>query len=208
MTLRIYGMPASRALRTLWTAGELGLDYDLVPIDYRDESDGPAGKRRPDFRAVSPLGRIPAIDDDGFGLFESMAIDLYLAKKHGRGLWPATLEGEALAFQWSLFAVTELEMAAIEWARHALLLPEGERDPARAQAAWSKLDRPLAVLDATLARRAWLAGDAFTVADLNVAATIFRLRKLAFADRPALGRWIAASFARPAAVQALALRGE
>lgn len=208
MTLRIYGIPASRAVRALWTAEELGLSYENVPIDYKDESDGPVGKARADFRAASPLGRIPAIDDDGFTLFESMAIDLYLARKHGGGLWPATLEGEALAFQWTLFAVTELEMAAIEWARAAILPPEPERDAARIAAAFAKLVRPLAVLDAALARRSWLAGDGFTVADLNVAATLFRLRVLPFADFPALAHWIAACFARPAAVRALALRGE
>lgn len=208
MTLRIYGIPASRAVRVLWVAEELGLPYENVPIDYKDESDGPAGKRRPDFRAASPLGRIPAIDDGGFALFESFAIDLYLARKHGKGLWPATVEGEGLAFQWTLFGATELEAAAIEWARHAQVLPAGERDPAKAEAAWQRMAKPLDVLEATLARRAFLAGDAFTVADLNVAATIFRLRKLPFEGRPALRRWLDACYGRPAAARALALRGE
>src|SRR5204862_8267567 len=93
--LRIYGIARTRAFRALWIAKELGLDYDHVPIEI-----GPAGARKPEYLAINPNGRLPAIDDDRFVLWESLAITLYLAKKHGR-LYPATLAGEAKAWQWS-----------------------------------------------------------------------------------------------------------
>ena len=80
MTLRIYGIAASRAIRALWMAEELGLAYEHVPIHYRDDPDGPLGKNNPQFRRANPLGRVPAIDDDGYTLWESMAINLYLAR--------------------------------------------------------------------------------------------------------------------------------
>jgi glutathione S-transferase len=208
MTLRIYGIAASRAIRALWMAEELGIPYEHVPIHYRDDPDGPLGKNDPGFRRANPLGRVPAIDDDGFGLSESMAINLYLARKHGRGLWPATIEGEGLAFQWSFFAVTEIDPAINEWARHAIVLPEAERDPKVAAAALDKLQPPLAVVDAALARRPWLAGDAFTVADLNLSAAMFRARRMDHAARPNLARWLGDCFARPAARRAWAMRGE
>ena len=208
MTLRIYGIAASRAIRALWMAEELGLAYEHVPIHYRDDPDGPLGKNNPEFRRANPLGRVPAIDDDGYALWESMAINLYLARKHGKGLWPATVEGEGLAFQWSFFAVTEIDPAINEWARHAIVLPEAERDPKVASAALEKLQRPLAVVDAALAHRPYLAGGAFTVADLNLAGALFRARRMDHAARPNLARWLADCFARPAARRAWAMRGE
>ena len=207
MTLKIYGVAASRAIRTLWMAEELGVAYEHVPINFSGDPDAPRGKNDPAFRRANPMGRVPAIDDDGFGLAESMAINLYLARKHGK-LWPATLQGEGLAFQWSFFAVTEIDPNIVEWARHALVLPQAERDPAKAAAALEKLQRPLDALEAALARSRWLAGDAFTVADLNLAATLFRARKMDLASRPHVARWLGECFARPAAKKAWAMRGE
>ena len=208
MTLRIYGIAASRAIRALWMAEELGLAYEHVPIHYRDDPDGPLGKNNPEFRRANPLGREPAIDDDGYALWESMAINLYLARKHGKGLWPATVEGEGLAFQWSFFAVTEIDPTINEWARHRIVLPEAERDPKVAAAALEKLQRPLAVVDAALAHRPYLAGGAFTVADLNLAGALFRARRMDHASRPNLARWLPDCFSRPAARRAWAMRGE
>ena len=78
MTLTIYGSPRSRTMRTLWVAAELGLDYSHVPLAFDD----PALKS-PEFRRVNPAGAVPAIVDDGFALSESLAINLYLAKKYG-----------------------------------------------------------------------------------------------------------------------------
>jgi glutathione S-transferase len=207
MTLKIYGVAASRAIRTLWMAEELGIPYEHVPINFGGDANAPLGKNNPDFRRANPMGRVPAIDDDGLGLAESMAINLYLARKHGK-LWPATLQGEGQAYQWSFFAVTEVDPHIVEWARHALVLPAPERDPAKAAAALEKLERPFAALDAALARSRWLAGADFTVADLNLSAAMFRARKMDLAARPNVARWLGECFARPAAKKAWAMRGE
>src|SRR4029077_20978543 len=89
--LRIYGIARTRAFRALWIAMELGLDYEHLPIEIGD-----AGARAPEFLKLNPNGRLPFIDDDGFVLYESLAITLYLAKKHANGkLYPAKLEDEA-----------------------------------------------------------------------------------------------------------------
>ena len=208
MTLKIYGVPASRAIRVYWMAEELGLAYESVPIDFKDEGDGPTGKNNKAFRAANPMGRVPAIDDGGTTVSESSAINRYLARTHGKGLWPATVAGEGAAFQWSFFAVTELDLLMIEWARNAIVLPVGERDPAKAAEALTKLGRPFDALDAALARSGHLVGDAFTVADLNVSAVMFRARKMDLSARPHLAKWMGACFARPAAKKAWALRGE
>src|SRR6266568_8725648 len=166
--LRIYGIARTRAFRAIWIAKELGLDYEHVPIEI-----GPAGARKPEYLAINPNGRLPAIEDDGFVLWESLAITLYLAKKHGQ-LYPTTLEGEARAWQWSLWAVQEVDRGVNIWSLHAVRLPPQERDSRRRAEALKVLEAPFKVLEDALAGRPYLLGEEFTVADLNVAAVISR----------------------------------
>jgi glutathione S-transferase len=80
MALKIYGVARSRAFRILWMAKELGLDYEHVKVDFATGE-----TQQPGFLALNPNGHIPVIDDDGFILWESMTINLYLAKKYGAG---------------------------------------------------------------------------------------------------------------------------
>jgi len=200
--LRIYGIARTRAFRALWMAEELGLDYDHVPIEI-----GPAGARKPEYLAINPNGRLPAIDDDGFTLWESLAITLYLAKKHGQ-LYPTTLEGEARAWQWSLWAVQEVDRGVNIWSLHAVRLPPQERDPQRRAEALKVLEAPFKVLEGALAGRPYLLGEEFTVADLNVAAVISRAVDMDLSATPRLARWLERCLERPAARTALALRAK
>ena len=193
--LRIYGIARTRAFRALWMAEELGLDYDHVPIEI-----GPAGARKPEYLAINPNGRLPAIEDDGFRLWESLAITLYLAKKHGQ-LYPTTLESEARAWQWSLWAVQDVDRGVNIWSLHAVRLPPQERDPQRRAEA-------LKVLEGALAGRPYLLGEEFTVADLNVAAVISRAVDMDLSATPRLARWLERCLERPAARTALALRAK
>jgi glutathione S-transferase len=202
MSLRIYGIARTRAFRALWIAKELGLDYEHVPVEI-----GAAGARQPGYLAINPNGRLPAIDDGGFVLWESLAITLYLAKKHGR-LYPATLEGEAKAWQWSLWAVQEVDRGVNIWSLHAIRLPPEDRDTARREEALRVIAPPFGVLEQTLADRPYLLGDEFTVADLNVAAVISRAIDMDLSATPRLGDWLRRCLDRPAARAALALRAE
>jgi len=103
--LRIYGIARTRAFRVLWMAKELGLAYEHIPTEI-----GEAGARRSDYLAINPNGRLPAIDDNGFVLWESLAITLYLARKYSTGkLYPAAIEQEARAWQSSLWSVQEVD---------------------------------------------------------------------------------------------------
>ena len=135
MSLTIYGIAASRAFRVLWAARELGLAYEHVRHHYK----GPEIKG-PDYLAVHPLGVVPAIVDDGFALFESLAITLYLSRKSGK-LWPKDVRGEGIAFQWTMWAATEVEGALGGWFYHTRFLPEAERKPEVAQESAAKLPR-------------------------------------------------------------------
>ncbi|HJQ60475.1 MAG TPA: glutathione S-transferase family protein [Vineibacter sp.] len=200
-SLKIYGDPRTRTVRTLWMMGELGVAYEHVPVGTRD-----GGNLKPDFLAVNPNGRVPAIDDGGFVLTESMAINLYLAKTYGGPLYPTTAQGEARAWQWSFWAVTEVDKTIIDWALHSSVLPEAERDSKRARAARLELERPLAVLQDALAKAAWLVDDRFTVADLNVASVMYRALWMDLDDKPQLRDWLRRCWDRPAGRAARAMR--
>jgi glutathione S-transferase len=202
MSLRIYGIARTRAFRALWMAKELGLDYEHLPIEIGD-----AGARAPEFLAINPNGRLPVIVDDGFVLFESLAITLYLAKKHSNSvLYPGSLEGEARAWQWSLWAVTEVDRGVNIWSLHAVRLPEAERDAQKREEALKVLAAPFKVLDAAVGKQPYLLGEAFTVADLNVAAVISRAVDMDLGAVPNLKAWLMRCLERPAARAALALK--
>jgi glutathione S-transferase len=199
--LQLYGLSASRAFRPLWLLEELGLDYRHIPLDYR----GPE-LQTPDYLALNPNARIPTLVDGELVLWESMAINLYLASRYGRtaGLWPATPAGEGLAYQWSFWVMTEVERALLTVLFHRRLLPAAERDPAKLARSEGVLHRPFDILDGALKQREWLADDHFTVADLDVAAVLAwaKAARLDLAPWPRLGAWLAACLARPAAQRA------
>ena len=200
--LRIYGIARTRAFRALWMAKELGLDYEHLPIEIGD-----AGARAPEFLAINPNGRLPVIVDTGFVLFESLAITLYLAKKHSNGnLYPGTLEDEAKTWQWTLWAVTEVDRDVNIWSLHAVRLPPDERDPVKRNEALKVLAAPFNVLDAAVAQQEYLLGNDFTVADLNVAAVISRAIDMDLSAVPHLKAWLTRCLERPAAREALALK--
>ena len=202
MSLRIYGIARTRAFRVLWVAEELGLAYEHLPIEIGD-----AGARTPEFLSLNPNGRLPVIVDDGFVLFESLAITLYLAKKYSHGkLYPGTLEGEATTWQWTSWALNEVDRGVNIWSLHAVRLPPAERDAAKRDEALKVLAAPFKVLDAAVAKQTYLLGDDFTVADLNVAAVISRAADMDLSAVPNLKAWLTRCLERPAARKALALK--
>jgi glutathione S-transferase len=197
MALTIYGVPRSRAFRTLWMAKELGLDYEHVKVDFATGE-----TRRPQHLALNPNGHIPVIDDDGFVLWESMAINLYLAKKYSAGrLYPNRLEDEARAWQWSFWGMTEVERPVLTALFNRAILPENQRDAAAADEAEKTLAQPLGVLDGALGRSAYLLGDSFTVADLNVASILSWARpaQIDMGPFPKVAEWLKNCAERPAA---------
>jgi glutathione S-transferase len=194
--LTLYGAMASRAHRNVWMLKELGLPFVHEPTPFMDGS-----THRPEFLALNPNGRVPVLDDDGFRIHESMAINLYLARKHGGPLAPAGLHEEALATQWSFWVVTEVEKPLLFASANRKLFAQGSRDEEQAQMAIGKLARPFKVLEAHLAARPHLLGERFTVADLNVA-TVMDLAPqcgIALTDWPRVQAWHQRCLARPAA---------
>ncbi|MSO75609.1 MAG: glutathione S-transferase family protein [Alphaproteobacteria bacterium] len=202
-TLTIYGIAASRTLRSLWIAKELGLDYEHRAVDFGSEEIASAA-----YLALNPNGTIPTIKDGDFPLWESAAIGLYLAKKYGKGLYPETLEGEAKTWQWSFFAHSEVEKPILAIAFNRYMKPEAERVEALAKEAEANLVRPLAVLNQTFAKSAYLLGDKFMVADLILAGCLYTAYRFKYglAAAPKVADWLARCLERPAAQAARKLR--
>jgi glutathione S-transferase len=198
--LRIYGSARSRGVRTLWLAAELGLEYQH--LDYAPRS--PA-TRTPEYLALNPNGRVPTIDDEGFVLSESMAINLYLAKKHGR-LYPADAKNEALAWQWCFWETDRLDRQLTTYANNSFVLPEAQRDAAAAKTAWDEIAPALDVLETALGKAQWLAGGDFSIADLNVAAAMVRALSFDLGKWPKVHAWLHRCWDRPAGKRALAMR--
>jgi glutathione S-transferase len=199
--LRIYGSAHSRTIRVLWMTGELG-----IPYEHKDWLPRAPETRTPEFHALNPNYRVPVIDDDGFVLSESMAINLYLAKKHKSPLYPSDPKLEALALQWSLWETDRLDRQIVNYVRHTTALPEAERNPEMAEAAWKEVAPAFDVLENSLAKSEWLAGTAFSVADLNVASSLYRALTIDLAKWPHVKAWLARCWQRPAAKKARAMR--
>lgn len=213
--ITIYGVYRSRASRNFWLAGELGIAFAHVPViqAYRlaapMAADAPLNTRSPEFLKVNPNGHIPTLVDDGFTLHESLAINLYLARKSGGPLAPADVREEGLASMWSLWAATEVEPHALAVLYHMAAKPPGERDPRIAAEAVASLRGPLAVLDRAL-EGGYLMGGRFTVADINVAEGVRYAMpaKDLFAANRNIAAWLASCHARPAFKAMMARREE
>jgi glutathione S-transferase len=175
-------------------ARELGLPFENIDVHFNETRESPA------LLAINPNARIPAIDDGGFQLYESMAINLYLAKKYGLGtdLALTSLEDEARTTQWSFWVMTEIERPLL-----ALLMHVQQRrrlDDATLALVQADLKRPFIVLESHLRNSDYLLGDRFSVADLNVASVMAwtRLAAMDMPEYPRIRDWLARCLSRPA----------
>ncbi len=216
MTLKIYGIGASRTARPLWAALELGVPFEHIPTPYTG-----GATRTPEFLAINPNGHIPALIDERpegtVTVWESMACALYIARVHGQAdgqsITPATPREEAEALRWSFWTVSELESDALTVLMHRMAMPEDQRKPELADKAESRLKVPLAVLEAHLQAQhaqgeAYLAAHRFTVADVCVASVASWVRPAAalLAQYPAVSAWLQVCVERPAQMQARGMK--
>ena len=218
MTLKIYGISASRAARPLWTALELGVPFEHIAMTYKV-----GATRTPEFLGLNPNGHIPVVVDERpegtVTVWESMACALYIVRVHGQpngqSITPATPREEAEALRWSFWTVTELEKDALTVLMHRMAMPADQRKPELAEQAENRLKVPLAVLEAHLQAQqaqhaqgqAHLAADRFTVADVCVASVANWIRPAPglLAQFPAVSGWLHACMAREGQVRLRAL---
>ena len=196
--LQLYGNPQSRAARCLWMLEEIGEPYQLIEKSTRAED-----LQSADYLRLNPNARIPTLVDGDVVLWESMAINLYLAEKYPGPMHCSGPPSLGHAAQWSFWAMLELEPLLLDLLMHRALLSESARDPSYAERDELLLQRPLRVLNAALGAREFLGDGGFEVADLNVASILVwgKMARLSLGAHPEVKRWLDKCLARPAYVR-------
>jgi len=201
MGIRLYGWPRSTASRVHWALEELGVGYEYVTLDEKKGE-----HRTPAFMAMSPGGKVPALVDDGHAYFESAAIIIHLGETYGRerGLWGATGAARADAMSWTVWGTVELNIYMMQWLYHGLDTPvsyaPADRSKATADYNRGQYLRLLDALEARLAGRAFVLGDAFSLADIPAASALLVGIDLGgtVEGRKNIAAWLERCRARPA----------
>ena len=191
---KLHGTSRSRSARSLWALEELGVNYEHNPMPTTDAKSAPHLK-------LNPNGHVPVLEDDGVVVWESMAINLYLADKYGKNsLWPSDPMGRADVYKWSFFAMTEVEPHLITILRNRVMNAPENRDEKAASAAVEALKAPMNALEESLKGKEYLLGKNFTIADLNVAAVMswIPMMKLDLSSWPNVAAWLQKCLGRDA----------
>ncbi len=200
----LYGTPNSRATRVLWALKELGVEYENVPWDFRKGE-----TNTPEYLAMNPMPTIPTLKDGDIVIHESLAINLYLAKKYPGGeLGKLSEQDESHAMQWSLWSMWNVERHTTDILMHTFLLPEAKRDANTAERAKEALQRPLQAIEKVLSKSAYLLGNKFSIADLNLASIAGSLIRfnVDLSKFPHFKAWLDKCRARPAQIAAAELQ--
>ena len=204
--LKIYGQPRSRAFRVLWMAKEAGIAYEHNPVSIMVEN---AQCKEQWFVDLNPNARVPAIDDDGFVMWESAAINFYLAEKYKSPLLPPDMASKGRAMQWAFYISNDVESDMILVFQHRFRFPPEKRNPKLADEAEPKLLAKMQVLEDHLNKSPYFQGDKWGMADFIVSSVMYALLEMNYdklAQFPKLNAFLTASAARPAAVEAIKLR--
>ena len=203
--LKLYGQYRSRAFRVAWMCKESDIPYQHVNVTVNVEG---ATCKEPWYVALNPNARVPTIDDDGFVMWESGAINFYLAEKYRSPLWPADLKAKGRAYQWAFFIANDVEPHMITVMQNRVMFAPEKRDAALADAADARLQPRLKVLDEHLAKNRYFGIERWDMADFMVASVCFSftVMKYDLSKYPHFQKWLTASIERPKAKEAIALR--
>lgn len=199
MSITFYYAPQSNATRIFTSLVELGIPYETVKVDLR------AGEqRKPEFLALNPNGKVPTIVIDGTPMFESVAIQIALGERYGveKGLWPQLGSSEHLqALTWLVWGQVTLAGALFNYMQNTSdWIPKERHNAAAAEHAMSELKGLLGILDARLDGRAYLTGDNFTLADLDLASVLgwgLHVCKVDISSHSHLQAWLGRVTRRP-----------
>jgi glutathione S-transferase len=200
MPLTFYSFPKSSGSRVHWALEELGVAYEYVSLDSSKKE-----HLEPEYLAINPNGKVPALVDDGDRLFESLAILIHLGQKYGvaKGLWPGQAGERAEALSWTVWSTAELGAFGLQYAYHGLDSPvsyaKEQRSQATAEYNLQMLTRALGVLEARLQGREHILGG-FTLVDVANASVLRFLKMIGvpLEGCPNVASWLERCSSRPA----------
>jgi len=203
--LKLYGQYRSRAFRVAWMCKESNIPYEHENVTINVEG---ATCKQPSYVALNPNARVPTIDDGGYVMWESGAINFYLAEKYGSPLWPTDMKAKGRAYQWAFFIANDVEPHMITVMQNRVMFPPEKRDAALADAADARLQPRLKVLDEHLSKNRYFGIERWDMADFMVASVCFSftVMKYDLSKYPHFQKWLMASIERPKAREAIALR--
>ena len=201
--ITIHHSPLSRSMRVVWFCEEIGLDYRLQSVEMFS-----AEMKRPEYLAVNPLGKVPAIEDDGFVLWETSAILQYLDARYGDGqlIPPRDTQAGALALQWLEYGENPLTVIMGEIVAHGGALPEERRVPALVERGREIAAELVNVVETSLGQQQWILGDAFSAADIMLVFGLMIADHLGYITdaTPRVRAYLDRAMARPAFQRAVA----
>ncbi len=194
--MKLYWSPRTRASRAVWMLEEAGVPYERVTIDIRDE----AAKADPDFRAASPMGKVPALEDGEVRMADSAAICMYLADRYpDAGLAPAIDDpARGRYLYWMVFTPGVIEPAMAE--------KVGGIEPNPGRNGWGSFAAMIATLEDGLRAGTWLLGEQFSAADVMVGSSAAFMQMFGLLpESDSIAGYVDRCLARPAYQRALAL---
>jgi glutathione S-transferase len=207
MALTYYYTPLGSSTRVTWALEELGLQYEKVRLALKQGE-----HKKPEFLAVNPNGKVPALVDGDLKLFESLAILLYLGEVYGeaKGLWPKAGTAErAEAYVWSVWGSVEVLPTVHGYAVNGtdvpFARPPEKRDKETALRSRAQWDELQVVLEKHLAGREYLLRSGFSLVDCATASTVIMAQNMIqLPVPPTVGAWAARCQARPAFARVMA----
>ena len=194
--MKLYWSPRSRSFSALWLMEETGQRYERVLTDISK-----GAQKTPEFLAINPMGKVPALQDGDVALAEAAAICAYVSERYPQAKLAPPI-GDPLRARflyWLFFGPSCVEPAMVQVATKIEMSPIA--------AGWGNAERVFDVLDAALKKGPWILGENFSAADivigsgLNFAVRLFKM----VPARPSFDRYIDACAARPAFQRAVAI---
>ena len=194
--MKLYWAPQTRSSRAVWMLQEAGVDYEIATVDIRADDRHDSDE----FRAASPMGKVPALVDGDVMMSESAAICLYVADRYSSGNLAPALDNSSRGrfLYWLMFTPAVIEPAMSE--------KFNDIEPNPGRSGWGSFDLMVKTMEKGLAGNRWLLDDKFSAADVMVGSSVVFMRMFdMLPDSPTLAEYADRCLQRPAYQKAMAL---
>lgn len=190
--IKIYGSKNSSAMRCLWLLEEVGAPYENQALDFQKKE-----HKAPEYLKLNPNGKIPTMVDGEVVLWESLAINSYIAEKYKPELLGTSAQERGLVNQWSLWALMHLYAAF-----YPLVIKTWRKSEETEETKKALMELPqwLGILNSQLMGKDYMVGERFTLADLNLLSVVQSAAFISYSlsDFPEIERWQARLMERAA----------
>ncbi len=193
--VKIYGSPRTSAGRCFLLLEELGVPYEICALDMMKKRE----HKSPEYLKLNPNGKVPCLVDGDFVIWESLAINTYLAEKYRPELLGKTPEQKGLIQQWNVWALAELQPPLVDMIIQLMFVPEDKRDMRLVEKAKENVPPMLTILDQELKGKDYILGSTITAADFNLASVVNIAAAMEFplSSYTNLTKWFARMKERP-----------